>query len=373
MDFIEINNYIINLGSSDVNEKIYHIKTKLSLSTTFKTFPFGANKMRFQYEELFNYTLNLIEDDTKYRYYSLVVSKKNININNCPHNQKFFKTNGWELNLVALNVVTKNINNEFISTNEIYQLLPNDYGTIELFVPNKYIKPIVGIVVPVFNRFEYLSKFLESLNKTNLSQSALVFMDESLSDETNIDEDKKKTNELIKKYKNDETIIIKIFKKKHGNMFDSILTGLDMLATFCYYLSTIDSDTIHSKNWIDDIINTFELVNNKVKHDNILLSGFNTVNCGRHTIIDTKEKYVIKNSVGGCHLFFNKKIYYDTIRCSIISYKWDTNIVTAIKRLNEYVIITTKPSVVEHIGYVSSGHRNAIDNTYDISVDFINI
>ena len=66
-------------------------------------------------------------------------------------------------------------------------------------------------------------------------------------------------------------------------------------------------------------------------------------------------------------MFFHKNIYPDYIRKTLISYKWDSNIVSYIQELGG-VIGTTNPSVIQHIGEISSGHRDIISKSiYDKS------
>ena len=179
-----------------------------------------------------------------------------------------------------------------------------------------------------------------------------------------VNEDTVAVHSLIKKF----TIpnLIKVYKNLHGNMFDSILTGWDMIYPFCDHLITLDSDTIMRKDWISKIDASFHAM----KNDNpgnlfVLASGFNT-ETERHRIIERKSQYILKNSVGGCNMFFHKDIYPDYIRKTLISYKWDSNIVSYIQQLGG-IIGTTNPSVIQHIGEVSSGHRN--DPSYSSDYD----
>ena len=66
-------------------------------------------------------------------------------------------------------------------------------------------------------------------------------------------------------------------------------------------------------------------------------------------------------------MFFHKNIYPDYIRKTLISHKWDSNIISYIQFLNG-VIGTTNPSVIQHIGEISSGHRDEPSNSgYDRS------
>jgi len=362
---INVNNICIKIGKSNKSNNTYYLKSILKLSNNFIAYPFGCTKLRYQYDELFDYFLREIKTENNYIYYELNVIKKNINTTNCPHNIKNFINDGWLHDLILLNIQKKYY---FKSCDDIKQLIPENYGTIE-YLPNNnlFAKYSVGIVSPIFGRSNYLQKFLDSITKSNLINCILVLIDESLTKD--VDEDKINANNIIKNYINDNITIIKIYKNKHGNMHDSILIGFDLLASCCNYLTTIDSDTIHKSDWINICIDTFEKIKFDVNHDNILLSGFNTINLNKHTIKELKNNYVIKNSVGGCHLFFHKNIYYEKIRKAFISHKWDSNIINIMNNIENNIIATTKPSVVEHIGYKSSV-RIYEENVWDYSMDF---
>ena len=182
-----------------------------------------------------------------------------------------------------------------------------------------------------------------------------------------VNEDKKRVNKLVNDFQMDNTIICKIYKTKHGNMFDSILHGFDLLVPFCKYLITLDSDTIHKINWVEKLLETYKLL--KQDNKNILISGFNTVNTNFHKILKEYDNYMEKNSVGGCNMFFDKDNYLNLIRYGLISYKWDTNLIKNLKD-NGGKVYVTKPSVIDHIGINSSGHRNDKNLTYDIAIDF---
>lgn len=363
---IEVKSNIIKLGKSNVSQKVYILKSILKLSHHFISFPFGSTRTRFQKQELFDYELKTIDkfDNNENYHYLLTVTKKQINSKNCPHCIKYFCNDGWDHDLIVLNITTKNVEHSFLSLEEIEQMIPENYGNVELSVQQSYIKPTIGIVSPIYSRHEYLEKFLNSLSKSNLLNCILVLVDESMTKDIN--NDKIKVRELVKNYKNENTTLIKIYKNKHGNMFDSILTGFDLLAPLCNYLVTIDSDTIHNTDWIKKCVDTFDIVKSEIQHSNILLSGFNTTNLGKHTVKEYRDEYVIKDSVGGCQMFFDKSIYYEFIRKALISHKWDSNILSVMNDIDGS-IITTKPSVIEHIGYESSMQK---ENVYDYSVDF---
>ena len=361
---------IIYIGKSDNKTKQIFIETGLLLSSDFISCPFGSTKTRFQNAELFSYTIEQLScDEDGMKQYSIVVAKKNVTRKNCPHMFSFVTgTGGWDIELYALNIpeecdaITKNLCTFF----------PEDY--VAKIVLPQIIQPryCVGIVVPVYSRCVCLEQFLKSIKKSKMSDFILLFMDESMTKGV-VDNDRINVNQLIKDFDIGNTCgcVVKLFKSKHGNMNDSILRGLDALANICDYVSTIDSDTIQSEKWISTCIETHKKLTDIYPERPIILSGFNTINSGKHQVIEQHDDYVIKKSVGGCHMFFTPKIYFSIVRPTIISYKWDTNIITNLVKYNG-VVATTRPSVVDHIGYNTSVDRdNKCISDYDVSVDFV--
>jgi hypothetical protein len=350
-----------HIGSHNENIKELIFKSDLNLSNCeIMTDPFGSNKMRFQYNETFNYKLEIIENNI----YKLTITKNN-NIDEL--NKGFFWQTGWSLDLkISFFPLVKN---NYYSQENILKLIPYNYGKIvclfnEKIVLNKYK---VGIVMPLFGRYDYTKQCLESLANTNLDPDnyILILVDESLTkDKNNIDNIK--TTKLIEDF-NLNIPLIKIFKNQHGNMYDSILCGFDILSCFgCEFLMTIDSDTIHKPNWISYSLKTYEDLEKIYSHNFIVVSGFNTLN---HPIITNTNNYAIKKDIGGCHMCFKTSIYRKHIRKTLISNKWDTNICTLINN-NNGIIATTIPSVIDHIGQISSVRRTKKHSPYDTAQDY---
>jgi hypothetical protein len=59
-------------------------------------------------------------------------------------------------------------------------------------------------------------------------------------------------------------------------------------------------------------------------------------------------------------MMFSSTMYIEVIRPCLVSHKWDSNIVSNINYINQqefepkYKIITTNPSVIQHIGISKS-------------------
>jgi hypothetical protein len=331
------NEIIIPIGASSENSLTIQLSNQKDYSKKWYIYPFGDTRTRFKKDNPFS--INYSSET------------KSITITKIKSNSKNLWGDGWK---IPLQLWYPHEVSDFI--------IPPNYGRLIRYnIKKKYYK--YGLVVPFFNRANYVKEFLEFLENSDLADCLIVFMDESLTKDTN--EDQIAVNSLIKNFKIPN--LIKVFKNRHGNMFDSILTGWDMIYPFCEYLITLDSDTIMKKDWISKIDMSFQAMKNDYPGNLFLLtSGFNTIT-ERHSIIEKRSEYILKNSVGGCNMFFHKDIYPDYIRKTLISYKWDSNIVSYIQELGG-VIGTTTPSVIQHIGKISSGHRyDSIDSGYDRS------
>lgn len=358
-----INNRIIHIGKSNTNQKELSFKSLLLFdNNNFIIFPFGTTRIRYQTENIFDITLIKLSTLDNYFNYKLIINKTEKALTG--RNAKLFYKKGWELDLKLWHPYKSKMNN--ISLDHLYTLIPPNYGSIEFnnVIKQKYK---IGIVIPFYSRYNYVKAFLDSLKKTDLNECLIVFIDESMTKE--VDDDKLKTHELIKNY-SINTSLIKIYKNKHGNMFDSILTGMDLLSSYCEFLTTLDSDTLQKEDWISKLLNTYLKIKKDFKNKHVLCSGFNVVS-ERHSIIKEYTDYIIKNSVGGCNMFFSRDTYFDIVRKTLISHKWDSNIINYLQTQNS-IIGTTNPSVIQHIGKVSSGHRIDINSSpnYDKSDDF---
>jgi len=326
------NEIIFPIGASSENSITIQLTSPKDYSKKWYIYPFGDTRTRFQKDNPF-----VIEFSSE---------TNTIMITKIKSNSKHLWGVGWK---IPLQLWYPHDISDFI--------IPPNYGRlIRHNIKKKFYK--YGLVVPFYSRANYVKEFLEFLHQSDLSNCLVIFMDESLTKDIN--EDHIEVHSLIKNFKIPN--LIKVFKNRHGNMFDSILTGWDVIHPFCDYLITLDSDTIMSKDWIIKIDTSFQAMKNDYPNNPfILASGFNT-ETQRHSIIEKKANYILKNSVGGCNMFFHKDIYPDYIRKTLISYKWDSNIVSYIQGLGG-IIGTTNPSVIQHIGEVSSGHRDDLDNS----------
>ena len=343
----------------DHNNLLFCFTSELDLSNTFYIKPFGTSRIRYETRNLFEITNTFIRKTNMGNHYEIRLIK---NENEIKHsrNARLFYNNKFDIQLE----LWMPQNPSSLNLNILHQFIPHNYGTIECNLTEQR-KYKLGIIVPFYSRAEYVIPFLNSLKHTKLDDCLLLFMDESLTKDVN--DDHVEVNRLVREFHLDNVSLIKIYKNKHGNMFDSILYGMDLLYNYCDFLSTIDSDTIHNKNWIETLFKSYDACVKDHPGDDILLSGFNVVT-KRHSIVEKRDKYILKNSVGGCHMFFSKMMYIKSIRRCLMSHKWDSNIIESIKEFGTK-IITTNPSVIQHIGVTTSIDR-CDDGTHDVAADF---
>ena len=336
----------------------YKFKSNFLFSDNFYVKPFGTSRLRFENKQVLNIKCLKKNSEQDSYHYEIIITK-NIDQISKSRNSKLFLKGNFNIELefwcpiYHLNLDSVNLN----------KLIPSDYGTIDYnnIQSSSYL---FGVVVPFYSRHQFVSQFLDSLKETNLQNTIVVFVDESMTKDVN--DDHQQVHKLVSEFQL-ESPLIKIFKHRHGNMNDSILYGLDLLANYCQFLSTIDSDTIHKKDWLPSVHQSWIQASQDFPQANILASGFNAQS-ENHSVIEKKDNYILKTSVGGCHMFFKQELYLSHIRRCLHSHKWDVNIVNSLRE-TEYHVITTNPSVVQHIGSKTSvGRVNTL--SFDYAIDF---
>ena len=98
-NIIDVNTYSkIYLGQSDTKSKKYLLRSKLYLPNNIISYPFGSNRTRYQYPEMFKYKLKKLDNDKEeYNNYELIVKRHDKP--NCPKTAKVFWSDGWTIDL----------------------------------------------------------------------------------------------------------------------------------------------------------------------------------------------------------------------------------------------------------------------------------
>jgi len=223
----------------------------------------------------------------------------------------------------------------------------------------------VAVIIPTYNRPQYLKKCLSSLEKTFLKKDTLIYIVDDCSTDN-------ETIELIKNFEKSDCFIRRVLKQKNTGVQNSLQTSIDYCFNNGYdYIIILNSDVILNNYFYDMMVYYKELFPNNI------ISGFNTLTLGdgvnpRHPISYDGEFYVKKKTSGGPCLGLDREIYERYFRNTLIDYQkqrrsaYDT---AATKKASDdgCDIICTVPSVVDHIGFDSSMKHNINPDT---SVDF---
>jgi len=209
----------------------------------------------------------------------------------------------------------------------------------------------IGILIPVYNRQQYLKETLWSLERLELPDNhiLMVINDASTDAAVNI-----MLNEYFRINEHRQTIRMRTNDTNLG-VKKTLLSGYEALfAQGCTHVINFDSDTLIKPNAVTEL----------VKHyiPGTLLTGFHCTTMGRHPIIEETETLYKKQSVGGINFCVDRQAYEKYIKPALKEPvgNWDHSAC----RDGAYCL---KQSVVQHIGLESSlGHHD----TPDVADDF---
>lgn len=217
-----------------------------------------------------------------------------------------------------------------------------------------------GLVVPFYNRPQMTEGTLQSLSASRLQDTVLVLVDDA-SDNTH-------TLKMIADYYRADVPIIKIYRlhrrEYSSRIHDSLRIAWDVLSSHlnCRYLSVLDGDTEVRPYWLealDRIVQTVE-----PKYNTFFLTGFNAID---HSVIELSSNYVIKRSIGGCHIIFPVTAYKKVVLPALQNIYWDINLLLICANLS-IPVLASKPSVVQHKGYFGMWSRGFF--RHDLALDY---
>lgn len=219
----------------------------------------------------------------------------------------------------------------------------------------------LGIVIPVYDRVDYLRQCLDSLKAARIPEGAYILVIDDFSKD-------KEAGEIIDSY----IIDIRGAWGYRNNNNIGVCATLKVGITQCFnhdcdLVMNLDSDAIVRPDFIEKILAL------KEKFPDKIVTGFNcltknTNGTERHQIIEQGEWYNIKSSVGGLNMCFNREQYENWIRPALEKgmkrlCNWDAETCK-----NSGGAVCVVPSVVQHIGIKSSmGHNEPPD----VADDFV--
>lgn len=217
---------------------------------------------------------------------------------------------------------------------------------------------MIGIVIPVYNRPEYLTELLDSLRRATFPEKTQIVFVEDCSTDTKI-------QALINDFDHPNVKKWVDTHKVRSGVCGALLTGFQALIDLkCEVFINLDSDSIVRNDFIDKLLQLHERFPDKI------VTGFNCLTKNkdgseRHRVLETGEGWNKKGSVGGLNMVFSSGIV-DVLmpilkECKEKGGNWDHKI--SLKMGGAYC---TTPSVVQHIGLVSSmGHNHDTPDTAD--------
>src|ERR1035437_3678201 len=222
---------------------------------------------------------------------------------------------------------------------------------------------MVGFVMPVYARPNYLRQCFESLNKADLYKvSYIIFVDDASADPQVI--------QMYNAVTSDHAIVTKHINPVNSGIRMSLLTGIDKcIDAGCDTIINMDSDMIVKPHFVNELLKLKRL------HQDKIVSG---INCTmrqktgeeRNPLIAEYEKCYLKKYVAGQCLCFGKEQYERFIRPALlINGNWDHNASIACDK-EGLPIVVCKPSVAQHIGMESSMGHNAYGELPDRADDF---
>jgi GR25 family glycosyltransferase involved in LPS biosynthesis len=226
---------------------------------------------------------------------------------------------------------------------------------------NEYLRESYdfGIVIPTYNRYQYVKYLFESLKNANYDNLNVIFilLDDG-STQTELLENLIKFTlnkiPIVKLLCNRLNLVDQTDKKLNtimpGSAFPYTLRfGTDILFRInCKLVCHLDSDSIVSKYWIHRLIQYHQNID---VNKNKLISGFEAQTLD--SVVAIYDNYKQKKVVGGLGIIFDRDLYNLRIRKWLIDHRFDWNICLEMERNKENIYVTV-PSVIQHTGIVST-------------------
>jgi GT2 family glycosyltransferase len=221
---------------------------------------------------------------------------------------------------------------------------------------------IFGLLIVAYNRPDYLQQCFQSLYESNLPDNLKILLIDDCSPEVEVWEAMQQFKVIVQ-YRNPSISCYLHRMPVNSKIRHCLHTGIDILfKEGCDIITNLDGDAIIKPNALQDV---FAL---KEKHPDNIVSGFNNINHG-NKIIHQYDDCAIKAYIGGINTCFDKILYDKYIYPQLLKEgNWDYNTSLACREDNKSFYVTS-PSVVQHIGMVSSmGHTQGgakPDEAYD--------
>jgi glycosyltransferase involved in cell wall biosynthesis len=228
---------------------------------------------------------------------------------------------------------------------------------IEAPTPGRY-RFEVGIVIMTWNRPRYVERCFASLARSRLHDTVVAIVDDG--------SDNPDTLDLIRDFDLPGVPVARLMIGVHEHflLHENLRLGWNYLVDrwHCHYLSNLDSDAVVVPEWLERVRGLY--LKHRDGNPHLIASGFN--GAVYHPARSVHEDYVIKPTLSGLNMFFDRAAYDDFVRDALQPH-WDWLVVKEMQgRSAEFLV--TRPSVVQHIG--SQGLFSRGWSESDFAVDF---
>lgn len=214
-----------------------------------------------------------------------------------------------------------------------------------------------ALIIPVFNRPQYVAQCFDSLQRANIPKDTLVLLINDASTD-------RETNRLFDAFTLPNATITKVVNKVNKGIKSNLLYGYEY--TFengCDVVINLDSDAIVKPDFIQSLLKLHKQFPDKI------VSGFNSLNKDgsklRNPIISEHKGYSVKMYANGINMCIGRSVYDKYIKPALqTGGNWDFE---ATKETGGCIVHV--PSLVQHIGLQSSmGHSNNPDVAADFKI-----
>lgn len=205
----------------------------------------------------------------------------------------------------------------------------------------------VTLVIPVFNRPQYLKQCFDTLLKCDMPDGLnIILINDASTDQETI--------QLFNELTIADMPIIKLTNQTNKGINYVLLFGFNFAFDTLHsqVVINLDSDAIVKSDFFTRLLG----LQSKFTHN--ICTGFN---CNGHPLIKEYEGFSEKRSIGGINMCFDKEVYEKYIKPSLLKPgNWDYNSCMATIADNKPSICLV-PSAVQHIGHKSTLGHDGVD------------
>ncbi len=219
-----------------------------------------------------------------------------------------------------------------------------------------------GLVIPFWNRPDYLRRILASLCASALEDVIVILADDASEDP--------RIAAVLENHGLPAVPMLYVRRRQRAGIKinESLCFAWDLLDRqySCEHFALLDSDMVVRPYWLEKLRTVHKEA--AKKHARCVLTGFNTF---RHPILRHEDSYCIKKSIGGCSLFFERTLYRGLVRPCLVPGRaglhWDWSLVQLCHTMR-VPLVCTCPSVVQHTGRQGTWSRGL--GRYDWAPDY---